>query len=632
VAFEIPEERGVDVKQFHFSTAECFDNCPRRFELTYLQELQTLPTDDPQNPLILGTAIHRGMETDLETAVSEYVRSYPVIDDRHVTEIIKFEHWIPRLKELLPEGLHEVPFENEYYKGTADLLVPVDDQTYDLYDFKYSNNISHYVESRQLHVYKHYLEEIKKVSVRHMYFVFIPKVMIRQKQTETVYQFRQRLQEELDKVDIQIREVKFDQSKVDDFHHTCMKIGVSEQFEPNYTYLCDWCEFKDYCQKGRDYMILPSATRRNINTVTRRKLMIYGRPTSGKTVFLDKAPDPLNLNTDGNIQFVTMQYIPIKDTYEGRQKILAWDVFKKVMDELERTAGQNGFKTLIIDLTEDLYESCRIYMYNKLGITHESDDSFRAWDKVRTEFLSNIRKFMNLDYENIVLVCQEDATKDITKKSGDKITAIKPNIPDKIATKLAGMVDIVARVVAEEDGSRTLTFRSDEVVFGGGRLRNISKTTIPLDWNELMKVYDEANRPAQDDTEDIQKKVQEAGEEEPAEEEKVPEKGTQEATDTNEYWMLTDGSVKMVKADEPAPEGADHRISHEEFDQELLKGNGQVATRQRRKKEEKEAEDPAPRRRRRRSDPEPETPPAEPAEAPAEEAPRRRTRRTRKEG
>ena len=292
---EIQKERGVDVKQFHFSTAECFDNCPRRFELTYLKELQTLPTDDPQNPLILGTAIHRGIET------------YPVIDDRHVTEIIKFEHWITRLKELLPEGLHEVPFENEYYKGTADLLVPVGSDVYDLYDFKYSNNINHYLGSRQLHVYKHYLEEIKKISVRHMYFVFIPKVIIRQKQTETVYQFRQRLQEELDKVDIQIREVMFDQSKVDDFHHTCMKIGVSEQFDPNYTYLCDWCEFKEYCQKGRDYMILPSATRRNIGTVTRRKLMIYGRPTSGKTVFLDKAPDPLNLNTDGNIQFVTKE-------------------------------------------------------------------------------------------------------------------------------------------------------------------------------------------------------------------------------------------------------------------------------------------------------------------------------------
>lgn len=132
-------------------------------------------------------------------------------------------------------------------------------------------------------------------------------------------------------------------------------------------------------------------------------------------------------------------------------------------------------------------------MYNKLGITHESDDSFRAWDKVRTEFLSTIRKLMNLDYENIFLISHEDMSKDITKKSGDKITAIKPNINDKVASKVAGMVDIVARVVVEDDGSRTLNFKSNEVVFGGGRLKNVKTTTIPLDWDELVNVYNEAN-------------------------------------------------------------------------------------------------------------------------------------------
>lgn len=79
---------------------------------------------------------------------------------------------------------------------------------------------------------------------------------------------------------------------------------------------------------------------------------------------MDSAPSPLNLNTDGNIQFVTMQYLPIKDTMEGRQKILAWDVFKKAIDELEKTAGQNGFKTIIVDLLEDTYESCRLCEYN----------------------------------------------------------------------------------------------------------------------------------------------------------------------------------------------------------------------------------------------------------------------------
>lgn len=55
------------------------------------------------------------------------------------------------------------------------------------------------------------------------------------------------------------------------------------------------------------------------------------------------------------------------------------------------------------------------------------------------------------------------------------------------------MVDIVARVVVEDDGTRTLNFKSNEVIFGGGRLKGIQQTTIPLSWASLMKVYDEAN-------------------------------------------------------------------------------------------------------------------------------------------
>jgi phage nucleotide-binding protein len=189
-----------------------------------------------------------------------------------------------------------------------------------------------------------------------------------------------------------------------------------------------------------------------------------------------------------------MQFIPIKDTFEGRQKVLAWKVFKGIIEELEKTAGQNGFKTLVVDLLEDTYESCRLWVYDQMGITHESDD-MRSWDKVTVEFLSTIRKLMNLDYENIILISHEDTSKDIMKKGGDKLTAIKPNIREKVANKVAGMVDIVARVVVDGD-ERTLEFKSDAVVFGGGRLKNISKTSIPLNWDELCKVYDEANQGA----------------------------------------------------------------------------------------------------------------------------------------
>lgn len=492
--------------RFHFSTAECFDNCPHRFKLRYVDNLDVIPTDDPQNPLRLGTAIHTGAEKDLQTAVHEYLMSYPVIDDRHINEVIKMDHWIPKLKELLPEGLHEVNFKNDVYEGTADLLVPIwkeqdpllptsDIEWFDLYDFKYSNNIDHYMESRQLHVYKHYLQKTKGIFIRRMFFVFIPKVMIKQKKTETIDQFRSRLKYELEQKKITIKEVIFDQSKVDDFHESCMNIGLTQDFKKNESYLCNWCEYQDYCEKGNDFMLLPSAERRQVGQTTKRKLWIYGGAFSGKTTFVDQAPAPLNLNTDGNIQFVTMPFTPIKDTYFDRQKVLAWKIFKDTINELEKTAGKNGFKTLVVDLLEDTYESCRLFMYDKLGITHESDDSFRAWDKVRTEFLSTMRKLINLDYENIILISHEDTSKDITKKTGDKITAIKPNINDKVANKIAGMVDIVARVVVDGD-ERTLEFKSDEVVFGGGRLKNISKTSIPLNWDELCKVYDEANQGA----------------------------------------------------------------------------------------------------------------------------------------
>ena len=373
------------MNKFHFSTTECFDSCPYQFKLRYLGDIDTVPTDDPQSPLKLGTAIHRAMETDIETAVNEYLMCYPVIDDRHINEVIKMEYWIPKLKELLPEGIHELNFSNKVYEGTAYLLVPVGKheqmetalcggkvlcqyKSYDLYDFKYSNNIDHYIESRQLHVYKHYLEKIKSVYIRRMFFVFVPKVMIKQKKTESIEQFRQRLKSELKQKEIQIKEIVFDQSKVDDFHETCMEIGLTTEFQKNQSQLCKWCQYQEFCERGVDYMLLPSAERRVINKVTKRKIWIYGMPMSGKTYMADTFPSPINLNTDGNVQFVTMALLPIKDTYEGRQKIPAWQVFKNAIDELERTAEENDFKTLVADLTEDLYESCRLFMYDKLGI------------------------------------------------------------------------------------------------------------------------------------------------------------------------------------------------------------------------------------------------------------------------
>lgn len=218
-----------------------------------------------------------------------------------------------------------------------------------------------------------------------------------------------------------------------------------------------------------------------------KKLWVYGKPFSGKTTFAAKAPKHFVLSTDGNAQYVTDSYKVIKDevTKNGRmiQRKFAWKVFEEEITKLE--VGSD-YETIIVDLVEDIYEMCRLYMYDKLGITHESDDGFSAWDKIRTKYMSTMRRLMNLPY-NIVLISHEDTSKDITKKSGENITAIKPNLNEKVANKLAGMVAVVGRAVCD-NGEYTFQVKNDEVTFGGGRL-GINNVTIPLEWEEISKLF-----------------------------------------------------------------------------------------------------------------------------------------------
>lgn len=467
--------------------------------MRYIYGITTIPPAEPDNALIMGQTVHTGIEKSLEEAIKEYSFSYPIITDEHINEIIKFETVIPLARAAIqPGGAFEVEIADSDFHGFIDYLVPVGDGYFDLYDFKYSNNVSGYKQSNQLHLYKYFWERNNPgKKIRNMYFLFIPKVSIRQKKTETLLDFRQRLKEELAGVEVKTVQIGFNPEKVIEFLFGIKAIKEEKDFPQNKSYLCRFCEYQENCEKGWNYfMKLPENKRRNIEAVEKRVLWIYGVPFCGKTTFANSFPDPLMLNTDGNIKFVDAPYIRIKDEIkvEGRmtKRTLAWDVFKDTISELEKK--DNSFKTIVVDLLEDLYEHCRLYMYQQMGITHESDDSFRAWDKVRGEFLNTLKRLMNLDYENIILISHEDTSKDITKKGGDKITAIKPNLQDKVANKVAGMVDVVARIVADGD-TRTFSFKSNEVIFGGGRLK-VNAKDIPLDVNALFAVYDEANKNA----------------------------------------------------------------------------------------------------------------------------------------
>lgn len=477
-----------------FSQIGTFEQCPYKWYLNYVEKMETILDKQPNDALILGNALHKGLEVrDVQAAVDYYRDNMNVGSDLTVNEEIKLRSMVAKGLEVVPDGIHETLLEVEgEFKGFIDLLVPVEGQpeVFDMYDYKYANakSADKYRESAQLSVYKHYFEKLGLGTIREMYFILFPKVAIRQKKTETLDGFRRRLREELAAKEPQFIQVEFDQDKVDVFLGEKEVLEQARDFPKEPSRLCDWCDYQSFCQGKEMTMMLPKAERKARDEQGKIKLWVYGDPFSGKTTFANGAPMPLMLNTDGNVKFIDAPSIAIGDKLEteGRmtKKVFGWATFKDAIAELEKDS--QGFETVVVDLVEGVYELCRSYMYDKRGWEHESDDSFKAWDIVRKEFLDTMRRLTNLDM-NVILISHEDSSRDFTRPGGNKVTALKPNIGEKVAKQLAGMVDVVGRVVVR-DGAHLLTFKTDETVFGGGRL-TMPKNEIELDWEAFEGVY-----------------------------------------------------------------------------------------------------------------------------------------------
>ena len=235
--------------KWSYSRVDTFKRCQFLYFLRYIKKLKTLPNTDANSPLILGSTIHLAIEKGVDEARKFYFSQFPIISDEQINEFMKIELLYPKIKAVLPKGQCEVKLDDYEFVGFIDRLVQTSDTTFDIYDYKYSNNIESYMESGQLHLYKYYFEILfPDYKIENLYYVFIPKVAIRQKKTETLFDFRKRLCEELDNKEIMIERVEYNHDKVREFHEMTREIVMARTYEKNQTRLCDWCEFKAFCQ------------------------------------------------------------------------------------------------------------------------------------------------------------------------------------------------------------------------------------------------------------------------------------------------------------------------------------------------------------------------------------------------
>jgi phage nucleotide-binding protein len=233
--------------------------------------------------------------------------------------------------------------------------------------------------------------------------------------------------------------------------------------------------------------IIPENKKKTPTVNSMPDVFIYGASYVGKSTFADNAQDVLFINTDGNTDELLSPAIAIANevTVNGRitSTKLAWEVFRELVDELEKK--QNTYKYIALDLLEDLRELSRVYIYKQMSIKHESDVGFgKAYDMVTTEFNTVIKRIKAAGYH--LIICSKEIEGEVTLKSGGKYTTFKPNVPDKVANQIAGMVDISARAFVDEKGKRWLQLAKQDHTFGGGRY-NFNVDKCELSMNALVE-------------------------------------------------------------------------------------------------------------------------------------------------
>jgi len=570
-----------------------------------------MPKLDADSPLILGHALHKGLESGEKAMEQDYFDSYPVISDNQVNEMMKLQILLPKVNDILAkfEGCkfqHEYPIMTKGFIGFADLIITAPDGTSTVIDFKYSNHVENYMESGQLHLYKYYLEKLG-FNVKHLGYIFIPKTGIRQKKTESLYQFRKRLTETVTNSEPQLVPMKYDEMNILYFKNSIKEIEAATEYPKNPSNDCFSCmprfaptylnAIQD--EKGEVLMQLPKNERRQKQMDLKPDIWLYADSYVGKTTFMDQFDNVLMLNTDGNIDNITSPVQPIKDqvTKEGRmtKRTFAWEEFLDIVQTLEISNSEH-YETIVIDLMEDLRENCRTYIMDKFNWEHESDGNYgKGWSMVTKEFDNAIKRLKAIGLQ-IVYISRE-LTNDVTLKGGTVRTNYKPNIDDKTANFLTGTVDITMRAYVNDSDEHLLMLQKQSNVFGGGRFEFKVKE-VPLEKDAFIEALKDAQPKG------AERPKAKPEQKEPQEQPKEPE-----TTNNEEVEETPKRKRRTKKTEEPTPEPDSEPEAEEEApkrkrrsrktesdDDEVTPPGEDEET-----AEPEVAEEPKPRRRRRRT-------------------------------
>lgn len=211
----------------------------------------------------------------------------------------------------------------------------------------------------------------------------------------------------------------------------------------------------------------------------RIKMLLYGEPGVGKSVFALGSPKPFFITTDGNYEF--LDEFGAKE--EDHVAVSSWEEMK-----VELNKDFDGYETIVVDLLEDAFKWCEQEYCIRSRIEHVSDQGYgKAYDATRNEFFIEIAKLLAKN-KNVILI-MHGYTYTIKDRRGVEHTRYAPSsrLPDKLLNQIEGRVRYCLRCYtsAEEEADGTITKKRylslvpKENEFG--IIRGVDENKIPHD-------------------------------------------------------------------------------------------------------------------------------------------------------
>jgi len=173
-------------------------------------------------------------------------------------------------------------------------------------------------------------------------------------------------------------------------------------------------------------MILPKNEPKKAD-VTPKNILIWGESMSGKTYLAKEFESPLIINTDGNASKITTPSVFIKNFTE----------FKEVIEELEK--GKHTFKTLIIDLIDDLETMVINHICSLAKVESLADIAFGKGFNTFNSIWKNLMMTLTQMNMNVIFISH------IVEKMDGQSSYQAPALSQKCLNACMGRCDIVIK-------------------------------------------------------------------------------------------------------------------------------------------------------------------------------------------